>query len=175
MESPPTHKTHLEEVYFLRRKNLVRFFAARLGSVAAAEDLAQDLYIKVSSYEVVDSIDRPIALLYRMAANLMLDRLRHERRSQLRDDEWQRILRTRIGEDDVDDSPAADDALSARQRLVKLMASLESLPPRMREAFKLHKLEGLSHAETARSMGISISAVEKHISGALKLLLEQVQ
>ena len=55
------------------------------------------------------------------------------------------------------------------------MASLESLPPRMREAFKLHKLEGLSHAETARSMGISISAVEKHISGALKLLLEQVQ
>ena len=105
----------------------------------------------------------------------MLDRLRHERRSQLRDDEWQRILRTRIGEDDVDDSPAADDALSARQRLVKLMASLESLPPRMREAFKLHKLEGLSHAETARSMGISISAVEKHISGALKLLLEQVQ
>lgn len=165
--------TQLLEVYFERRKNLVRFFAGRLGSVAAAEDLAQDLFLKVSAYEAIDGIDRPMSLLYRMAANLMLDRLRHERRSLLRDEEWRRVLRTRIGEDDVDESPSADEALAARQRLTQLMTNLAGLPPRMREAFTLHKLEGRSHAETARTMGISISAVEKHISGALRLLLEQ--
>jgi len=44
----------------------------------------------------------------------------------------------------------------------------------MRQAFRLHKLEGLSHAETARRMNISVSAVEKHISAALKLLLRKI-
>ena len=66
---------------------------------------------------------------------------------------------------------AADEALASRQRLAKLVAELETLPPRMRRAFQLHKLEGMSHAETARAMGISISAVEKHVSGALKALM----
>ena len=172
MDNPPPQNTQLLEVYFKRRLNLVRFFAARLGSVAAAEDLAQDLYLKVAAYEQPTDVDHPIALLYRIAANLMLDRLRHERRSILRDDEWRRILRTRMGEDEVDESPSADDALAARQRLEQLLLALDVLPARMRQAFTLHKLEGQSHAETARTMGISISAVEKHISGAMKLLME---
>lgn len=173
MESPAPHKSQLLEVYFKRRLNLVRFFAARLGSVAAAEDLAQDLYIKIAAYEQSAEVEHPMALLYRIAANLMLDRLRHERRTVLRDDEWRRILRTRMGEDEVDESPPADDALAARQRLEQLLTALDLLPARMREAFTLHKLEGQSHAETARTMGISISAVEKHISGAMKLLMIQ--
>jgi RNA polymerase sigma-70 factor (ECF subfamily) len=171
MVSSLPSSTQLMDAYFERRPNLVRFFAARLGSVASAEDLTQDLYLKISAYDQGAEVDRPMALLYRIAANLMLDRLRHERRSILRDEEWRRILRTRLGEEDVDEAPAADDALGARQRLTQLMCALEALPPRMREAFTLHKLEGHSHAETARAMNISISAVEKHISGAMRHLL----
>jgi RNA polymerase sigma-70 factor (ECF subfamily) len=43
-------------------------------------------------------------------------------------------------------------------------------PPQAGRAFRLHKLEGLSHAETARTMGLSVKAVEKHVSAALKAL-----
>jgi DNA-directed RNA polymerase specialized sigma24 family protein len=44
----------------------------------------------------------------------------------------------------------------------------------MGRAFRLHKLEGLSHAETARAMGISVKVVEKHVSAALKALTRRL-
>ncbi len=45
---------------------------------------------------------------------------------------------------------------------------VSDLPRPLREAFRLHKLEGLSHAETARAMNMSRSSVEKYISTCLR-------
>ena len=174
MDSTPAPDNPLLAVYLEKRPNLVRFFAARLGSLEAAEDLAQDLYIKVSNLEPGDEILNPMAMLYRMGANLMLDRLRRERRAAVREDAWLKTERVSLGGEDVVDQPPADQALAGRQRLAQLLDGLQALPPRMREAFRMHKLQGLSHAETARAMGISVSAVEKHVSGALKALLERL-
>src|SRR5579859_178517 len=159
----------LLETYLEKRPALVRFFAARLKSVGAAEDLVQELYLKLSALDPAEEIDNPSAFLYRAAHNLMLDRQRQERRTNLRDGTWQETQELRAGE------PAVDDALAARRRLVRLGAIVEEMPAKMREAFRLHKLEGLSHAETARSMNVSVSAVEKHISAALKLLLRKLE
>lgn len=171
MDSTPAPDNPLLVVYLEKRANLVRYFAARLGSREAAEDLAQDLYLKVSAMPPVEDLQSPMALLYRMGANLMLDRLRRDRRAAVREDAWLRTERMTLGGENVVDQPPADEALAARQRLTQLVEGLELLPPRMRQAFRLHKLDGKSHAETARAMGISISAVEKHVSGALKALL----
>ena len=49
----------------------------------------------------------------------------------------------------------------------QLLALIDNLPPRCKEAFVLYKFEGLSHAEIAKKMGISINMVEKHIINAL--------
>lgn len=175
MESTPAPDNPLLAVYLEKRANLVRFFAARLGSLESAEDLAQDLYLKLSTMTPVEDVQNPMALLYRMGANLMLDRLRQGRRSAARDDAWLKIERVTLGGEDVEDQPPADEALAARQRLAQLIAAVEHLPARMRQAFQLHKLQGLSHAETARAMGVSVSAVEKHVSGALKALLGRLE
>ena len=114
----------------------------------------------------------PSAYLYKTGANLMLDRLRQERRGAARDGAWREMRSITAGGEDVADEPAADDALASRQRLQRLATAVDGLPPQMQRAFRLHKLDGLSHAETARKMAISISAVEKHISAALKFLLK---
>lgn len=160
--------------YLEKRDELVRFFTVRLGSAAAAEDLVQDIYLKISSAPVDATIRSPGAYLYRLGSNLMLDSLRASRRSLARDSEWRRSTVTSLAGDDVAPAPAADDAVAARQRLEKIVEALRSLPPAVRTAFRLHKFEGLSHAETAAAMGISRSAVEKHISAALKHLLRTV-
>ncbi|MGC3506795.1 sigma factor-like helix-turn-helix DNA-binding protein, partial [Pseudomonas aeruginosa] len=54
-----------------------------------------------------------------------------------------------------------------QQRLSHLAAALAELPPGRREAFVLHKFDGLSQVEVAERKGISLSMVEKHIACAL--------
>ena len=156
--------------YLERRANLVRFLAARAGSAAVAEDLAQELYLKVAGRDRAAEVGNPAALLYRMALNLMLDRARGEARSAARDTAWRQVARSEVGGVEVADEPPADEAAASAQRLRQLVAAVADLPPQAGRAFRLHKLEGLSHAETARVMGLSVKAVEKHVSAALKAL-----
>ena len=156
--------------YLERRTNLVRFLAARAGSLAAAEDLVQELYFKLAGRDRTQDIEAPTALLYRMALNLMLDRARGEARSLARDTAWRRTAHAEIGGTDVADLPPADEAAASAQRLRQLVAAVAELPPQAGRAFRLHKLEGKSHAETAQAMGLSVKAVEKHVSAALKAL-----
>jgi RNA polymerase sigma-70 factor (ECF subfamily) len=50
---------------------------------------------------------------------------------------------------------------------------LDRLPAQTRQVFVMHKFEGLTHTEVAHRLGISRSAVEKHVSTALRRLLER--
>jgi RNA polymerase sigma-70 factor (ECF subfamily) len=163
----------LLRVYLAKREDLKRYFALRLRSTEAAEDLVQDIYLKINATPAAD-IGNPAAFLYRVGANLMLDRMKAARRSVARDGGWRRATVVSIGGEDVADAPAADDAAAARQRLERIVAALNDLSPAARRAFRLHKFEGLSHAETATEMGVSKSSVEKYISAALKHLLRTV-
>ncbi len=157
-------------LYLARRSNLVRFLAARAGSIAAAEDLIQELYIKLAGRERIEDVGNPTALLYRMALNLMLDRARGETRAAVRDTAWRQAVRTEIGGVDIAEEPPADEAAAAAQRMRALIAAVQDLPPQAGRAFRLHKLEGFSQAQTAQTMGLSVKAVEKHVAAALKAL-----
>lgn len=165
----------LLEIYLERRDNLVRFFAARTGSLSLAEDLAQDLYLKLASRDrAALTIENPIALIYRVATNVMLDRARGDARSSARDAAWRTAAHSSLGGEDITDDPPADEAAASRQRLRQLVDAVGDLPPQMQRAFRLHKLEGRSHADTAEIMGISVKSVEKHISAALKALTSRL-
>lgn len=173
---PPVAPTDpLLEIYLERRANLVRFFAARTGSASLAEDLAQDLYLKIATRDrAALTVENPVALIYRIATNVMLDRARGEARTVARDAAWRRAAHASIGGEDVAAEAPADEAAASRQRLRQLVDAAAELPPQMQRAFRLHKLEGLSHVETARTMGVSVKSVEKHISAALKALTERL-
>lgn len=159
--------------YLQKRADLLRYFTMRLNSEAAAEDIVQDIYLRIVSANV-GVVDNPSAYLYRLGTNLMLDRLKQQRRSALRDDAWHDTRHVRVGGEDMANDPSAEDAVAARQRLQRIMTAIEDLTPQCRRAFRLHKFDGLSHAETAAAMGISRSAVEKHVSTALRLLLARL-
>jgi RNA polymerase sigma factor (sigma-70 family) len=160
----------LLEIYLERRANLVRYFAARCGSPTVAEDLAQELYVKLASRDPTITAENPVALIYRIATNVMLDRARGEARTLARDSAWRWVAHASVAGEDVAEEAPADEAAASRERLRRLVDAVADLPPQMQRAFRLHKLEGFSHADTAQRMGISVKSVEKHISAALKAL-----
>lgn len=170
----PERPNDLLDAYLSRRDDLVRFFAARLRSMAAAEDLVQDLYVRVASLDSHEPVENPSAYLYRLASNLMLDRLRSDRRSGARDSAWAKDQRLEMGGEAVADEPSAEQNVAGRQRLAQLAQAIGGLPPKTRRAFELHKLEGLTQEETARSLGVSRKTVEKQISAALQRLLAKL-
>lgn len=139
---------------------------ARTGNPAEAEDLLQELWLRIR-----DATPGPVAngraYLYRAAQNLVLDRLREARRREARDKDWSDTQAETVVGDRVDPGPPALESLIAREEVAALRAAIAQLPEGAGRAFRLHKLEGLPHAEVAARLGISRSGVEKHIAVAM--------
>ena len=167
-------RSALLAAYLERRADLVRFFTLRLKSAAAAEDLVQDIYVRLATVDPGVDVRNAAGYLYRLGSNLMLDRLRSERRAAARDHDWRDAHRTVAGTDELSEDPRADDAVAARQRLEAIVAVLRELPEQTQRVFRMHKFDGLSHAQVAEALGISRSAVEKHCMAVLKRLSERL-
>ena len=177
---PPQHdpsrpaRQALADAWLDSRPALVRFLTARTGSSAAAEDLAQDVWVRLQSMtEEAADVRHPQAFLYRIAANLALDASKAQRRAGARDLEWRRASAIDDAAE-AQDAPSAEDAVWAKLKLEKVVAAIDRMPPKAAEAFRLHKMAGLSQAEVAELMGVSRSAVEKYVSASLQELLLRV-
>jgi RNA polymerase sigma factor (sigma-70 family) len=150
--------------------SLLRLISARLGSRTDAEDLIQELWIKLETLET-GPVAKPSAYLHRMALNLANDLVRTRVRRRGREAAWSDLMVAEHDSVAVDPAPSPERALIAKQELVQLSQAMRALPDRALEAFRHHRVDGLSHAETAAAMGISKSAVEKHMAYALKHLM----
>lgn len=153
--------------YLARRPDLLRYFRVRLRSPGAAEDLVQDMYLKILK-RPDEMIDNPAAFLYRLGSNLMLDRIKQDTRMRRRATAWNEVHGNPSGGELAGDEPPADQALAARDQLQRIIRAVKDLPALQQEAFRLHKLEGLSHAQTAETMGVSRSSIEKYLMACLK-------
>jgi RNA polymerase sigma-70 factor (ECF subfamily) len=172
---PAVHNNNaLVDAYLVKRADLIRFFTLRLRSPAAGEDLVQEIYLKVAALEPGTRIDNPAAYLYRLGHNLMLDRLRSERRAAAREADYRQGHHAQIAGEDVADFAPADEAVASRLRLERLVAALQAVSPLTRQVFIRHKFDGCSQAEVAAQLGLSRSAVEKHVAAALKHLLRSL-
>jgi RNA polymerase sigma factor (sigma-70 family) len=126
--------------------------------------------VRLSGHDGLAAVTSPLAYLYRMGSNLMFDRLRGERRAAHRDWAWWDSKTVRAGPDAISSEPAADAVVDARQRLTRLSSLLRELKPQTQRVFRMHKFEGLPHAEVAARLGVSRSSIEKHMIEALKHL-----
>jgi RNA polymerase sigma factor (sigma-70 family) len=134
------------------------------------EDIGQDAVVRVlhaqdSAADIGVGIENPVRYLFRVARNLFVDAERGRARERLVIDSAADL------ESRADSSADPERILAGRERLEQALAVIEDLPPRCREAFRLHRFDGLSYVAIARRMGISPSMVEKHIAEAMLRLV----
>jgi len=133
-----------------------------------AEDVTQDACVHVLRLAAPERVLEPARYLARIARNLFIDRSRRRKReAALFDSSADAELAGRNGLD-------PERIAAGEQALIRALAAIAELPPRCREAFELHRFEGLSYIGIARRMGISVSMVEKHIAEAMLRLQEEV-
>ncbi len=155
----------------VHRAELIRFITARSGDEVEADDLMQELWLKLDKLST-GPIAHARAYLFQMANNLVLDHRRSRRRSMSRDRQW-----SGEGGDPIlhpaerpDPSLTAEEALCRDEEIAALRSAIEQLPPRSQIALRQYRLEGLGQSEIARNMGISRSGVEKHLVAAMRNL-----
>jgi RNA polymerase sigma-70 factor (ECF subfamily) len=73
----------------------------------------------------------------------------------------------------VDRAPTPDEVLAAEQRLLEIKRTLDVVSVRTCEIFFMHRLQGFSHGEIAAKLGITKSAIEKHIASAVTVLARE--
>ena len=150
------------------RPVLRRYFERRRLQGLDAEDAVQEVFAKLAQRAGVAEIEKLDAYLFETAANVATDHFRRAvtRRAQAHD----------LYDDGLhaphDFSP--ERVLEGREALSLLLKSLNELPERTRDIFVLARLEHLKHAEIAKRIGISVSAVEKHVLKAALHLTDRM-
>ena len=151
----------LDEISRRYREAARRYFLKRIGDPAEAEDLTQDLMVRLAAKADLDRIENVEAFLFTMAANLLRDRGRRRRTAarMLAEMETSRAENFEV--------LSPERVLVGREALHNLLKAQGQLDPRVRHVFILHRLEGMKYADIARLYGLSVSSIEKDIIKAL--------
>jgi len=155
----------LDEVY-RRRGGWLKEVAARGGREESA-DLLHDAVVKTLEAGQRSEILDPVRFLFQVTRNTLFDRFRSRARRG-------RVLEYGLdGSDAADPRPGPERAVIASERLAQALTIIERMPPRRREAFLLCRIEELTYAQAAKRMGVTVHAIEKHISSAMAQLFAE--
>lgn len=142
----------LDFAYRRHRGWLIAFLARRFGR-EAAEDLAQETFLRLAKAPL--GWRNPKSVLARTALNAAQDHIRREAA--------QRRPRLVSETDGREGATPADQLETLFHREV-----VSQLPRNLRDVYCLNRFGGLTYEEIAAHFGISVKAVEKRMSKALK-------
>ncbi len=145
---------------------IIRFVGRITRKPDQAEDLLHSAFIRLEEYREHTKVRNEASFLIRVAANIAIDERRREQKRG--EGAWSPTDLLEI----PDDQPLQDEVIQTRRRLERVRLGLERFTPRTRHIFLMHRLDGKKYREIAVELGITVSAVEKHIAKAALFLSE---
>ena len=142
------------------RATVNAYFTRRVRNWDEAEDLTQEVFLRVSRLEQPHGIRAAGAFVFQVARNLVRDRARAEKS---RGERYAEVARRNDSAEEL--SP--ERVIQGRETLRSVLTALGRLNEQTRDIFLLHRLENMKYHEIAKLYGISASAVEKHMMKAL--------
>lgn len=157
-----------EKLYCLYFPRLFAFSFKIINDNGTAKDIVQNVFIKVWETRTTFVFEKPESFLYQMVRNASINYIRHQKViCNLK----MNVRNKFLGEelyfmDMVGNEPYI---LIEKELENKILEVQESLPTKCLTVFKLSRNEGLTNSQIAEKLEISVKAVEKHISKALKI------
>jgi RNA polymerase sigma-70 factor (ECF subfamily) len=146
---------------------LLSFFLRRIRDRAQAEDLAQEVLLRVMCAADVDWIRNPDSYVFKAAANLLRDHRRQVLRNPTLtprpiDEALAGELESHLVED-----RSPERVLLGEATLAEVLQALDELGELTRSVFILFRLENMKQKDIAALYGIGRSTVEKHVMKAV--------
>ena len=147
-------------------QSLRNYLYYKSGDLQRAEDISQEAFVKLWQACAKVAPEKARAYLYRVANNLFLDRVKHDK-VVLRFQQQQTVSEV--------DTQTPEQLVEADELRERLVAAISALPEKSRIVFLMSRVDGLSYQEIADQLEISKKAVEKRMSKALVELRQQIK
>jgi RNA polymerase sigma-70 factor (ECF subfamily) len=160
------------------RRPLVSFMYRMARNTASAEDLAQEVFLRVyRSRQTYEASAKFTTWLYRIATNLAVNHARDNRKERpevtLSLDEPDE--ESGMTMDVADAAITAEEALVRRERLAAIRGKVDALPERQRLAVIMHKYQQMDYKQIAEVLKLSESATKSLLFRAYETLREQLK
>jgi RNA polymerase sigma-70 factor, ECF subfamily len=144
------------------RTTLYRFILARVNDPVTAEDIVQDVLIKIYQHlDTVQDQEKLLSWMYQITRNAVIDYYRGQPRRQQLSADMERVAAVEkiIVEEDVEKELARC-----------LWPMVKQLPATYQQAVQLAEFDGLTQKEVAQQQGLSLSGAKSRIQRGRKLL-----
>jgi RNA polymerase sigma factor (sigma-70 family) len=155
----PEHAERIATIFRDHNDSLLRFLVGRLGSDQDAKEVAQEAYVRLLQLNKPECVSFLRAFLFKTAANLAIDRVRH-RQSIIR----RNHLFFDLG---CESEPSPETTHCVAEDALTTMDAINELSERCRTAFLLSRIDDLTTFEIAARLGVSDRAVRKYLVRAL--------
>ena len=160
------------------RRPLVSFMYRMARNTAAAEDLAQEVFLRVyRSRQTYEASAKFTTWLYRIATNLAVNHARDTRKERpevtVSLDEPDEETGTTM--DVADGTITAEESLVRRERMLAIRNKVEALPERQRLAVIMHKYQQMDYKQISDLLKLSESATKSLLFRAYETLREQLK
>jgi len=145
---------------------LMRYLARVWPDRSEREDIRHDAYVRILESAHRLRPTAPKSLLFSIARNLMVDRVRRNRVVSID------LIEDLDAIDVLVDEITPERRASIHQQMTRVTAAINRLPNRCQVVFWLRRIENLSQKEIAVLVGISEGTVEKHMVRAVRLLAD---
>lgn len=150
------------DAYYDGIRNFIYF---KTGDIDLAEDLVQDVFLKV--WDMREKIEESTvkSLLFIMANNLLKNHFKHKK-----------VVFNFVNNTEKEEtSEPADYAYEEQEFEKKLQMVLAEIPEKQRTVFLMNRIDNLSYKEIAERLDLSVKAVEKRMHQALLIIKEKIQ